>query len=119
MKRILGIAALILWFAVPAHAQSFGGSISGAGGIGHVIFPVHSSTPPARFQVRAVSGSKADFTPSSFASYEQALAEGRAALAAQVKTLADVARENNTTPRVRARLVAVQDNRGRVVLAPL
>lgn len=118
MKRILGIAVVILWFAVPAQAQIFGNSISGGGSISHVIFPVHPSTPPAHFDVRAVSGS-ADFVPSSFATYEQALAQGRAALAAQAKTLAQIAKENSSAPKPKARLVLVQDDRGRAVLARL
>jgi hypothetical protein len=116
MKRILVIAVLILWFAVPAHAQSFSGSVVGGVGIGKVNFPIVPNYPPAHFEVRAVSGG-ADFVPSSFASYEQALAEGRAALAVRAKTLGEIARENSSTPRARARLVLVQDDHGNAVLA--
>lgn len=119
MKRILGIAVLILWFAVPAHAQSFSGSVVGGVGIGKVNFPTVPNYPPAHFEVRAVSGTAADFVPSSFASYEQALAEGRAALAVRAKTLGEIARENSSTPRVKARLVLVQDDHGNAVLAHL
>ena len=117
MKRILGVAVLILSFAGPAHAQLFGNSL-GRGTLGHVTFHTLPSTPPAHFDVRAVSGG-ADFVPSSYASYEQALAEGRAALAEQAKTLAEIARENNSVPKARARLVLVQDDYGRAVLVRL
>jgi hypothetical protein len=118
MKRILGVAVLILWFAVPAHAQGFGGSLSGGGSLGHVTFPALPSIPPAHFDVRAERGG-ADFVPSSYASYEQALAEGRAALTQQAKTLAEIARENSGIPKAKARLVLVQDDYGRAVLVRL
>ncbi|HXJ16853.1 MAG TPA: hypothetical protein VNM68_06610 [Candidatus Polarisedimenticolia bacterium] len=117
MKRILGVAVLILWFAVPAHAQYFGTSLGG-GSLGHVSFHTLPSVPPAQFEVRAVSGG-ADFVPSSYVPYEQALAEGRAALAARTKTLAEITRENSVVPRVKARLILVQDDHGRAILARL
>jgi hypothetical protein len=113
MKRILGITVLILWFAVPAHAQWVGSSFGGS--LGHVTFHTLPSIPPAHFEVRAVSGG-ADFVPSSYASYEEALAEGRAALAEQAKTLAEIAREYNSVPKAKARLVLVQDDHGTAVL---
>jgi hypothetical protein len=118
MKRILGVAVLILWFAVPAHAQSIGGSIGGGGSLGQVSFHTLPTVPRAHFKVGAVRGG-ADFEPSSFAPYEQALAQGRAALTAEAKTLAEIARENATVPKPKARLAIVQDDQGRAILARL
>lgn len=118
MKRILGVAVLILWFAVRAHAQSIGGSIGGGGGLGHASFHTLPSAPRAHFKVLVMRGGP-DFEPSSFAPYEQALAQGRAALAAEAKTLAEIARENSSVPKPRARLVILQDDQGRAILARL
>lgn len=119
MKRIIGLVVLILWFAVPARAQSFGVSAIGGAGMGQVNFPTLPSYPPAHFEVRTESGTAADFVPSSFESYKQALAEGRAVVATQAKSLGEIARENSGTPRAKARVILVQDDHGNAVLARL
>jgi len=120
MRRLLGTAVLILGFAVPAHAQYAAGSLSATGGagIGRPSFPSHTSAPRAHFDVRAVSGG-ADFVPSSFEPFEEAVAEGRAELAAGVKTLGDVARENSKSARSKAQVQFVQDHRGKAVIAQI
>jgi len=63
-----------------------------------------------------VTGTDADFTPSSFRTFEQAVAEGKAALAAHARTVAQVADENSKAQKAKARLAIVQDASGKVIL---
>jgi hypothetical protein len=128
MKRLLGLAALILSLSVPAHAQRMGGSggvINGGGsgggggvGLGAVNIPGLPGHPPRDFLITSVSGSESDFTPSTFLSYDEAIAEGRAALAARSKTLAECATESRNSERDKAKIAFLQDANGRAFLAP-
>ena len=132
MKRICGLAALILWLSIPAHAQhAMGGSSNsvasasgwagsgggtGSGG-GQVNFPTLPSYPQHEFLMTNVSGTKADFTPSTFLDYEQALTEGRAALASRLRTLAEIAKQNRESKPTKAKIAILQDANGRAFLA--
>ena len=118
MKRLLGAAILILWFAAPAHAQYIGGSpnVGSGSGIGRVSFPSLPSAPPVHFEVRAVSGG-ADFVPSTFEPFEEAVAKGRVELAVEVKTLGEIARDNSKAAWPKAHVEFVQDHRGKAVIA--
>jgi hypothetical protein len=115
MKRIVVLGVLILGCSVSARAQAFGGSIGG-GSLNGPSFPTLVSTPPAHFAVSRVRGTDADFIPSSFRSFDQAVAEGKTALAAQARTLAQIAEENSRTQKSKARLAIVQDASGNVIL---
>jgi hypothetical protein len=130
MKKLIGVLALVLIFSVSAHAQSRGpgfgsapsavsnggggggGSSNGAGGSysGH-----GSSSPRASFAVSAVSGGDPSFAPSTFLSFDQAVAEGKAINAAGQKSLAEIANENNAVPKAKAKFTFVQNADGKVV----
>lgn len=114
MKRILFLSVLMLGCSASAHAQYFGGMIGGP--LSAPIVPTPMSVPPTHFAVSHVSGTDADFIPSSFRTFEQAVAEGRAALAAQARTLAQIADENSKTQKTKAKLAIVQDASGNVIL---
>jgi hypothetical protein len=128
MKKLLGVATIVLLFSVPAHAQSRGVSVgsassasangggsSGSGGIGggaSARLPIY---PRATLDVTAVSGGDPSFAPSSFLSFEQAVAEGKAINDADRKSLAQVAAENNAALKAKAKFSFVQDANGKVV----
>jgi hypothetical protein len=65
----------------------------------------------------AYSGTPADFVPSVFVTYDRAMAQGRAALAAGNKSVAEVAAENKTVSRMKARFALVQDGSGKAVIS--
>jgi hypothetical protein len=95
MIKLTGAAVLVLAFAAVAQAGgnsahftawpspyvqvgvggTGGGEMRGTGTLMHV--------PPARFAVREVSGKASDYIPSTFVSYNSAVAEGEASQAAQ------------------------------------
>jgi hypothetical protein len=131
MKMLIGVMALVLLFSLPAHAQgkspamgsspsstangSGGGGTSGGGGGsygGH-----GSSSPRATFAATAVSGGDPSFAPSTFLSFDQAVAEGKAINAASQKSLAEIATENSTVPKAKAKFTFVQNADGKVVPA--
>jgi hypothetical protein len=126
MKRILGIAAFVLVFSAPTHGQAFkgtggaaptatstgagtGGSLSGTSG---ARLPKY---PAANFSATAVSGGDPSYSPSTFLTFEQAIAEGKAVEAANQKSLAQIAAENSNTPKTKAKFAFVQDAQGKVV----
>ncbi|MGA2509591.1 MAG: hypothetical protein ABSG27_05125 [Candidatus Acidiferrales bacterium] len=121
MKKILGLAVLALGLAVPAHAQFLGASVgSGSnvgsgGGVGSVVFHVLPSVPPAHFAIVYVTGTDS-FTPSAFVAYDQAVAEGIAALNLKEKSVAEVAAENSVAHAPRAKLAFVQNSAGDAVI---
>jgi hypothetical protein len=132
VKRICGLAALILWLSIPAHAQhAMGGSSNGVAnasgwagsgggsgsGSGQVNFPSLPSYPQHEFLMTNVSGTKADFTPSTFLDYDQALTEGRTALASRLRTLAEIAKQNRESKPAKAKIAILQDANGRAFLA--
>jgi hypothetical protein len=132
VKRICGLAALILWFSIPAHAQhAMGGSSSGVanaggsagggsgtgGGGGQASFPTLPGYTQHEFLMTNVSGTHADFTPSTFLDYDQALTEGRAALASKMRPLAEIAKQNRESKPAKAKIAILQDANGRAFLA--
>ena len=117
MKRVLMLGVLILGSSATAHAQFFGGTIGGGASSGP-SFPTLVDPAPAHFAVSHVAGTDVDFIPSSFRSFEQAVAEGKAALAAQARTLAQIADENSKVQKAKARFAIVQDTSGKLILTP-
>ncbi len=121
MKKILGLAVLALGLAVPAHAQFLGntvgsgGNVGGVGGLSGVAFRALPSVPPAHFAIVYVTGTDS-FTPSAFVAYDQAVAEGIAALNLKEKSVAEVAAENNAAHAPRAKLAFVQNSAGDAVI---
>lgn len=135
MKRFLSLTILAAGLAIPAHAQtphgvSAGGganplTFSGGGGGGYGGGGVGGgsssgsrlpSCPRAQFSVSAVSGTQQDYVPSTFVSYDKALAEGRDVLAAPPKTVAEVAHEQAIGRAEKAKLALVQDSRGNAII---
>ncbi len=91
MMKITAAAVLVLAFAVAAQAghgtsahfsasstSYAGGGAGGAGGIGSGGSGAVLHVPPTHFEVRTVSGSASDYVPSTFVSYDSAVAEGEA-----------------------------------------
>jgi hypothetical protein len=131
MKKLLGIAAFVLLMSVPAHGQAskgtFAGSsgpmnVNGGGGTGGSLggttgarLPVY---PAANLTMSAVSGGDPSYAPSTFLTFEQAIAEAKATEAANQKSLVQIAAENNATPKARAKVAFVQDVHGKVVPTP-
>jgi len=124
MRRAIAIAAFILFFAIPAHAQkgaAAGGSstsmqFSGGGGFGgdSGARPL-PSYPPAHFKMSNVSGSQASFIPSAFLPFDRAVAVGQAMLDAQKKS-AVVAAAAEDAVKPRAKVVVVQDANGNPII---
>lgn len=122
MKRAIGVAAFILFFAIPAHAQAGssgsarptqngggggGGGFGGGGGTGPL--PVR---PPAHFKMSAVTGSDASFIPSGYLPFDRAVAEGQAILDAEKRTPAEAAAATSIVPKPHAKVAVVQDANG-------
>ena len=130
MKKLIGGVALGLLSSLPAHAQGKGGAFgsspspisqggggagsSGAGGGGGSRLP---GIPPTTFAVSAVSGGDPSFAPSTFLSFDQAVAEGKAINAASQKSLGQIAAENSTAPKAKSKFTFVQNTDGSVVAA--
>jgi hypothetical protein len=130
MKKLIGVVALVLLSSLPAHAQAKGGAVgsssspisqggggtgsSGAGGGGGSRLP---GNPPTAFAVSAVSGGDPSFAPSTFLSFDQAVAEGKAINAASQKSLGEIAAENSTAPKAKSKFTFVQNADGNVVPA--
>jgi hypothetical protein len=109
MKWLLAVGGLLLVSAAPAHAQ-IGGSIS------KVSFPAVISNPPTQFAATVVSGTAQDFVPTTYASYDQAIAQGRAALAIKQKSLGEVAQEYNHEAKVKAQFTFEQNESGQAMV---
>jgi hypothetical protein len=109
MRSVI-FAALILFLSLPLHAQSrmspagatpstlnnggggggAGGFSSGGGATGITYLP---SSPRAQFSYSYAHGSDADFAPTSFLPYDQAVKLGESVLAEKPKSLGEVAAE--------------------------
>jgi hypothetical protein len=126
MKKFLGVAAIVFLGAIPAHAQrasgmggsssavlnNGGGSTAGSGIGGSVTrLPVY---PRATFATATVSGGDPSFSPSSFMTFEQAVAEGIAESQAG-KSLAQAAADNQAALKSKSRVEFVQDHGGKVI----
>jgi hypothetical protein len=135
MKKILGIAILGVIFAVPAHAQHSMAAVAGPNGPGYIeggtagsggtggggaggksSFHTLPQTAPKQFDTIGVSGTESEFVPSSWTQFEQGLAEGRALLATQRKTLGEIADENRLVEKPKAKLTIIQDANGRAII---
>ena len=126
MKKLLGLAAVILLASLPAHAQRSAGSTAGSnsgaaltgggGGTGAGIatggshLPIYTRTT---FDSAAYKGDPY-FAPSSFVSFEDAVKEG-VAESAPPKSVAEAAADNQAASRVKSRVEFVQDPRGNVI----
>jgi hypothetical protein len=94
MMKVLSFAALILLFALPAHAQNHATQVSsapaaatvgGGGGAGggygsSFSFTTSSSAAPVHYQYSFARGSDSSFVPSTFVSFADAVKMGEAAL---------------------------------------
>lgn len=125
MIKIAGAAVLVLAFAVVAQAgggtsphftvspstytQTAGAGIGGGstGGSGAVLH-----VPPTQFAVRSASGSASDYIPSTFVSYDSALAEGKASLGAHAEPLGNSAQESSKPTAKNAKVQVVQKQDG-------
>jgi hypothetical protein len=130
MNKLLGVAAIVMLFSIPVHAQSRGTSVGsapaasangGGGGIGGGAGDIGGTSarlpayPRATFDISTVSGGDPSFAPSAFLPFEQAVAEGKAINDADRKSLAQVAAENNAALKAKAKFSFVQDANGKVV----
>jgi hypothetical protein len=124
MKIALGLAAIILLAAAPAHGQARGGatrtnstgtgSFGGTGLTGTTNFTTLTWSAPATLGATTVSGTS-DFTPSTFVTFTQAIAQGNAAIKEQSKTVVEAAAESRKTANSQSKVVLMQDNNGNVV----
>jgi hypothetical protein len=87
--------------------------------LGGVTFPTLPGRPPATFGSAAISGSDADFVPSTFVPFEKAVAAGQAMLDAEHTSLAEAARANSATPKMKARVALVENAVGDPVMATI
>jgi hypothetical protein len=129
MIKVMGAAVLVLAFAAAAQAggrtsphftawpttyTQSGGAGIGGGGTGGSGAILH--IPPARFATVEVSGSASDYIPSTFVSYNSAVAEGKASLSARPEPLGTSAQENSDSPARKARIQIVQKQNGELAI---
>jgi hypothetical protein len=112
MKAALIVAAVILVASVPVGAQSIGGILAPP-----VVTPSLPWTPPASPQAIEVTGTDATYLPSTFVSFDRAVAVGKDDIREQAKTVAQVAAESRQTAKAAAKIRVAQDNRGKLVVA--
>lgn len=101
------------WGGVPNTTGGIGG---GAIGGGSIVFPALPNIPKAQFQIIDVSGGDTSFFPSSFVNFEKGIEEGEAALSLKRKSLGEVAQENRSAEKTKAKLEFTQDNAGNAVI---
>jgi len=119
MKGVL-VAAAALFLVGTAHAQ---GSYSGST-LSPIVINATPITPYGKISRGCnctITSGRNDgiFAPTAFESYDQAVQEGELALRQSEPSLAEVARQTREQKKAAAQsavLVAVQDNRGRVVI---
>jgi hypothetical protein len=134
MKRLFGLAIMILGLTLSASAQSGGRMLGGApgptnggasggggsiggGGLSGVGFSTLPSHPRASFASIAISGTDAEFVPSTFLPFENAVAAGQAVLDAQHASVAQAAEVNSRAPKAKAKLALIEDATGNAVIA--
>jgi hypothetical protein len=136
MKRALVLGTLIFAVSLCAHAQGrmpsgggtinpnapggptgYGGSTGGYGGLtaGPTAFNTLPHIAPTAFVVAGASGSEEDFEPSSFLSFDKAVALGQAEEAARKKTLAEAARDNAKEKTEKSKLAVIEDSQGKLM----
>ncbi|HKV48678.1 MAG TPA: hypothetical protein VJN69_11360 [Candidatus Acidoferrales bacterium] len=114
MKIALGVAAMALLAAVPAGAQTIGGTISPP----RLLSQKLPWIPPAAFNATEVSGAESTYVPSTFVTFDTAVAAGKVQLKELGKTVAEAATDSRAAARANATKVRfAQDDRGRVVLS--
>jgi hypothetical protein len=124
MKRFFAVAAIVFLGAIPAHAQrvsggggststlTFGGGSTGGSGLAGDVMRLRAY-PRATFATASVSGDES-FSPSSFMTFERAVAEGIAE-SAPGKSLAQAAADNQAATKAKSRVEFVQDHSGKVI----
>ncbi len=119
MKIALGLMVLISLAAVPAGAQTIGGAtVSVAIPMPQVTSQKLPWTPPAVFNAIEVSGTESTYVPSTFVTFEGAVAAGKVELKKQTKTVAQAANDSREAAKFNAaRVRFAQDDQGRVVLS--
>ena len=125
MKIAFGSLAMILLCSVAAQGQmgqvvvSRGGGGGGAGGAisGAVGFSILPWAAPARLEAINVSGSDATFLPSTFVTFESAVAQGKIEITEQRRTVVQAAAASRKALQTRSRVQYLQDDRGNVILA--
>lgn len=85
---------------------------------GSVSFSTLPAVPPAHFNVIEVSGATGQFTPSTWAQFQQALDLGRAQLTVESKPLGEIAARYRKQDKPKAKLEIVQDAYGRPIIEP-
>lgn len=111
MKIAFGILAAIL-LASAANAQGIGGGLSAP----HA-FHTLPHEPVADMRQVEVSGTEQDFLPSTFVTFDGAVAAGKVEIKEESKTVAEAAAETRATASPQARIHIIQDNNGAVVFA--
>lgn len=112
MKIALSVAAVILAASVPVGAQTVGGTLAPPRS-----FSTLPWTPPVNPKAVDVSGTDATYLPSTFVSFDQAVAVGKEDLKEQAKTIAEAAAQSRKTVNAAAKIQVGQDNRGKLVVA--
>ena len=123
--KIIGLAALVSFSSLTVHAQHMGGapgpSTGGGGGGGGALmgptgFAVLPNTAPYHPAMGYTSGSESDFIPSTWARFDQAIAQGQAELNAPRKSMVQIAEESRKTQKIKARFAIVEDQDGQAVI---
>lgn len=112
MKTVLSIAAFVLVASVPVAAQGLGGGVIS----GPTSFHTLPWTPPAHPNAVDVTGD-ATYLPSTFVSFDRAVAVGKEDLKREAKTVAEAAAECRKARNSAATIRVAQDNRGKLVVA--
>ena len=117
-------AAAVLVLACAAAAQAGGGAhftmwpstLTQGGGAGYGVGAAGSGTmlhvPAAHFAVREASGNTSDYVPSTFVSYDSAVAEGKASVAGHAQLLGASAQEGGKPTAKNAKIQIVQKQNG-------
>jgi len=121
MKGILVLSAALL-LSGAAHAQ---GSLTGSS-ISPIVINATQITSYSRINrgcncTSVIAQNDGQFSPSEFESFEQAVLAGELALKSGHPDIVEIARQTREQKRAAsqaARLVAVQDDRGRLVYTP-
>jgi hypothetical protein len=112
MKMTLSLAAVIVLAAVSTGAQGIGGGVM----TGPTSFHTLPWTPPAHPNAVDVTGD-AMYLPSTFVSFDRAVAVGKEDLKEEAKTVAEAAADSRKRAHATASIRVAQDNKGRLVVA--
>lgn len=119
MKKIILLAGIML-LAGSAHAQ-FGGSLNSSGSMNGSRSTIANNGPTVSASRPNVSANNpGEFVPSTFESYQQAVAAGQEELDARPLRVADVARMYQARKKSEIQkpaLIAEQDDDGNVIIS--